>query len=115
MKVCISMLEYLFPVVENKESVLLLSVVVLHRRHTRLDSISKKKKTISLVHVVHVTIIITYLNSRHKRNNKINCANTHKKKISRNQALLFFAHEVPESLGTRLSMQHCKVIKRTGL
>ena len=32
------------PVVENKESVLLLSVVVLHRR-TRLDYISKKKTT----------------------------------------------------------------------
>ena len=44
MKLCISMLEYLFPVVENKESVLLLSVVALHRRHTRLDSISKINK-----------------------------------------------------------------------
>ena len=35
--------EYVFPVVENKESVLFLSVVALHWRHTRLDSISKNK------------------------------------------------------------------------
>ena len=48
MKLCISMLEYLFPVVENKESVLLLSVVALHRRHTQLDSISKNKNRLVL-------------------------------------------------------------------